>query len=79
MGTLRKNLYTFMIVFRCIILKMRTISEEGCKKIIAHILYSATVFRKSFRLWDNVENYCRAGEAAKYNINTAHALFVLAN
>ena len=40
-------------------------------KIKAYILCSVTSFRKSYRLWDNVEKYCTAGQAA--DDNTAHA------
>ena len=32
------------------------------KKIKTHILCSITFYRKSYRLWDNVEKYCRAGQ-----------------
>jgi hypothetical protein len=34
------------------------------EKIKTHILRSVTFFRKSFRLWDNVEKFGRAGEAS---------------
>jgi hypothetical protein len=37
-------------------------------KIKTHILCSVTVFRKSCRLWDNVEKYCKAGQATVDNI-----------
>jgi len=33
------------------------------EKIKTHVLCSVTFFRKSCRLWDNVEKYCRAGQA----------------
>jgi len=36
------------------------LQKEVAEKVKAHILYSITVFRKSCRLWDNVENYGRA-------------------
>jgi len=32
------------------------------EKITTHILCSILFFRKSCRLWDNLENYCRAGQ-----------------
>ena len=32
-------------------------------KIKTHILYSVIFFWKSYRLWDNVEKYCRVGQA----------------
>ena len=37
------------------------------EKIKIYILFSVTLFRKSYRLWDNVKKYCRAGHA---NITT---------
>ena len=38
------------------------------EKIKTHILCSVTHFRKSRCLWDNVEKYCRAGQATDDNI-----------
>ena len=45
------------------------------QKIKTHILCSVTFFRKSCRLWDNVEKYCTAGQGTDDNM--AHALFTL--
>jgi hypothetical protein len=44
-----------------------------------HIAWSATFFffRKSCRLWENVEKYCRARQATDYNM--AHALWMVHN
>jgi len=44
------------------------------EKIKTHILCSVTSFRKSCRLWDNVEKYCRAGQAADDNMAHAHCM-----
>jgi len=33
------------------------------EKIKTHILCLRTFFRKSCRLWDNVQKYCTAGQA----------------
>jgi hypothetical protein len=38
------------------------------EKIKTHLLYSITFLRKSCRLWDNVEKYCRARQATDDNI-----------
>jgi len=38
------------------------------EKIKTHILCSVTFFFKSCHLWDNVEKYCRAGEATDDSI-----------
>ena len=32
MGTLHEYLYTFMIISRCILLRIRYISDEGCRE-----------------------------------------------
>ena len=53
-----------MTISRRILLRMRKFVE----KIITHILCSMTFTRKSCRLWDNVEKYCRAREAADDNV-----------
>jgi len=34
-------------------------------------------FRKSCRLWDNVERYCRAGQATDDNMTHAHCMLVI--
>jgi len=48
------------------------------EKIKTYILCSVTFFfRKSCRLWDNVEKYCKAWQATDDNM--AHAVCVLDN
>jgi len=47
------------------------------EKLETHILGSTTFFRKSFRLWDNVEKYSGAGQATEDN--KAHAPYLLDN
>ena len=44
------------------------------EKIKTHILCSATIFLKSYRLWDNVAKYCRAGQAIDENMVHAHCM-----
>jgi len=44
------------------------------EKIKTHILFSVTFFRKSCRLWDNVEKCCRAGQDRDDNMAHAHCL-----
>jgi len=48
---------------------------HGQKNIKLHILCSVTFFfRKSCRLWDNVEKYCTAGQATwPYGACALHA------
>jgi hypothetical protein len=42
------------------------------EKIRTHILCSISVFRKYFRSWDNVEKYCRAGQATDDTLNSGY-------
>ena len=49
------------------------------EEIKAHILCSLPLFRKSYRIGDKGENYCRPGKATDDNVNTAHALCMLDN
>ena len=44
------------------------------EKIKTHILFSGTLFRKSCRLWDNVEKYCRAGQATDDSMAHVHCM-----
>jgi len=39
-----------------------------------HILCSVTFFRKWYRLWDNVEKCCRAGQDTDDNMARAHCV-----
>jgi DNA-directed RNA polymerase subunit L len=49
-GTLHKEQYTFMILFRSVILRMRNVEKQIVEKIKTHILHSITFSRKSCRL-----------------------------
>jgi len=73
MGTLHEDLCTFLIISRRILVRMRNVSDRICieKK---HILCSVNFFQKSYCLWDNVEKYCRAGQATDYNFAHAHCM-----
>jgi len=55
---------------------MKTVSDKNCRKSQNALQCSITLFRKLFRLWDNVEKYGRPGQAA--DENTAHALLYAA-
>ena len=55
--------------------RMTNVSNESCREIKTHILCSVPLFRKSCRLWDNVEKCGGAREAT--NDNMAHARFML--
>ena len=64
-------------MFRSFFLKIRHYSDEVVEKIKTHFVFSNFFFRKSYKLWDNVEKYCRVGQVTDDNI--AHAHFMLEN
>jgi len=52
---------------------MKNVSGKIIEKIKTQILGTITFFlRKSWRLWVNVEKYCRAGQATDDNMVHAH-------
>ena len=68
MGTLHEVVYAFMIIHRWNILRMRNVSDKSCRENKnTHFMFNDFVFsffRKSCRLWDKVQKYCTAGQAA---------------
>jgi hypothetical protein len=64
MGTLHEDLCTFMILSRSV-LRMRNISDKTCRKNQNTHFILSNFSRKSYRLWDNVENRCRAGQVTE--------------
>jgi len=65
-GTLHEDNYTFLIISRSFLLTMNNVSHKVVEKIKTHILCPMTFFRKSCRLWDNVEKYGTAGQAHRW-------------
>ena len=63
-----------MITSRWVLLRMRNISVKIVEKIKTHTLRSITFFLKSCSLWENVEKYCRAGQATDDNMAHAHCM-----
>jgi hypothetical protein len=53
---------------------MRNVVDKICEENQTHVLDSVTVFRKVCRLWDNVEIYCRVGQAIDDNTAQAHCM-----
>jgi hypothetical protein len=68
MGTLHEEQYTFLIISRSDLLRMRTVSESTAEEIKTRISCSIIFFRKSYSLWDNVERYCTARQATDDNM-----------
>ena len=58
-----------MLIFHWIVLWMKNISDESCSENQnPHFVFGAFFSRKSYRLWDNVVNYDRNGEATSDGI-----------
>ena len=73
-GTVHEHLCTFMIISRCIILRMRCLRQKLQRKS-KHTFFVKLLFsRKSRRLWDNVENCGRTRHATDINVADAHCV-----
>ena len=69
MATLYEEQYIFLITSRSFLLRMRNVSDKICRENQnTHFVFSIFFFRKSYRLWDNVEKYSRAGKATDDNM-----------
>ena len=67
MSTLHEDQYTFLIISRWILLRMRNVSgESGTENHEAHFTFN-NFSRMSCRLWDKVVQYCSAGQATYDN------------
>jgi len=73
-GTLHADRYTFLIISRSVLLRMRNVSHKNKNKIKT-ILYFIFKLLFSKIWWDNVEKFCRAGQATNYNM--AHIYYKL--
>jgi len=68
-ATLHGYLCSFMIVSRRIILRMGNVSNKCCRENQnARFMFSNFFFRKSWRLWDNVEKCGRVRDATDDSI-----------
>ena len=65
MGILHKEICTFMKISHCIL--EWKICHKICQKN-QNTLYVQYLFSKSCHIWDNVKNYCTAGQATDDNI-----------
>jgi len=73
-GTLHEDQCTSCITSRSILLRMRNVSDKSCtENQNTHFVFS-NFSRKSCRLWDNVEKYCRAGQATDDSMARAHCM-----
>jgi hypothetical protein len=76
-GTLHGRLvYIFFIISRPIILRMKNVSDKSYREArnTQFVFNNFLFFSKSCLLWDNVENYCRAGQTTDDNMAHAHCM-----
>jgi len=63
------------ITSRSILLRMRNVSNKSCtENQTTCFVFNNFFFRKSCRLWDNVEEYCKVGQATDNNMAHAHCM-----
>ena len=65
--------YIFYHTFQ-LFLEWKIFQTTVVDKLETHILRSVTFFRNSYRFWDNVEKYFRAGQATDENMAHAHCM-----
>jgi hypothetical protein len=74
-GTLHGDRYTFFIMSRWILLRMRNVSDKICtENQNTHFMFNNLFFRKSWHSWDNVAKYGRPGQATDDNMAHAHCM-----
>jgi hypothetical protein len=74
MGTSHEDLFTFVIISRSILIKMRNFSDKGYRdNQNTHFTFN-NVYAKSSRLGDNVKRYCNAGQATDDDMACAHCM-----
>jgi hypothetical protein len=72
--TLHEDQYTFFITSRSVLLIMRNVSDKSCRKYqITHFMFNNFLFRKPWRLWDNVEKLFWGGQTTD-NRRHAHCM-----
>jgi len=74
MGTLNDDQKIFLIISHLFLIRMWNVQRRVIEEIKTHIFSSVTFFRKSCRLWDSVEKYCRAGQATDDILAHAHCM-----
>jgi hypothetical protein len=72
---LREDQHTSSIITRPFLLRKGNVSGENCREYQnTHFRFSKVFLRKSYRLWDNVEKYCTAGQASDDDMVHAHCI-----
>ena len=76
MGTLRENQCTFLIISRSVLRRMKNVSGLSFRenKKNTYFTFSNFFFLNSCRLWNNVEEFGRSGQATDDNMAYAHCM-----
>ena len=72
---LHEDQYTFFIISRSFLLRIKNISNKRCREKQNTHFYSVIVFRKLYLFWEKAEKFCLAGQATDDNM--AHARCML--
>jgi hypothetical protein len=67
-GALHEDQYTFFIISRLILIRMRNVSDRICRENQNRHFMFSNIFFKFCHLCDNVEKYRRAEQATHDNI-----------
>ena len=73
-STLHEDQYRLHIISRSFLHRMRNVSDESCRENQNTFCSIFFFSQKSYFLCDNVEIYCRAGQATNENIAHAHCM-----
>jgi hypothetical protein len=72
MDTIREDRYTFLIISRSILLRMRNVSDKNCRENQnTHFVFRNFFSSANRAVYEIVEKYCRAGQ---YNTAQAHCM-----
>jgi hypothetical protein len=72
MGTILEDVCIFMIKSRQILRRIRNVLDTIWREIKTNFVFNK-IFRKSCKIWDNVEKHGRAREATDDNVTRLSA------
>ena len=70
-GTLHEDQFTVLIMHHSFFLRMRSVWDKSCRENQNTNFVFSNFF---FSLWENVEKYCRAGQATDDNMAYTHCM-----
>jgi len=68
---MKTSVHLYVVQF---LLEWEVLQAKVVEKLKTHTVFSITFIQKSCRVWDNVEKYCRAGQATDDNMARAHCM-----